>query len=152
MSCHGDSAPTSISLRLYAPNRHQRSSSQYRPMLNVPAVKTEIDRRAFAYAVPSVWKHLSVVIQRPESNTPLSSTTIRPPNIYARSVNTCTNCDGYRNSMLNMLKMTACGPPTMLSAVFSHLNAHLGPSIHDVHTDGAGASQKRMAVGTGWAR
>jgi len=49
----------------YVPTRNLRSSSQY--LLNVPVVRTQIARRAFSHAAPSVWNNLPVDIRRSES-------------------------------------------------------------------------------------
>jgi len=89
----------------YVPTRNLRSSSQY--LLIVPAVRTQIARRAFSHAASSVWKKLPVNIRRSESfsrfrtqirtlyfrlafidwsSRDCLAPTIRPSNVYVWSV------------------------------------------------------------------
>ena len=49
----------------YAPTSNLRSSSQY--LLNVLAVRTQIARRTFSHAAPSVWNGLPVDIRQSDS-------------------------------------------------------------------------------------
>lgn len=57
----GDPAYLQRDIRRYAPARQLRSSSSH--LLSVPRTRTEIARRAFSYAAPSIWNNLPLAIR-----------------------------------------------------------------------------------------